>query len=272
MLTKAGWAVAAAAMLAAILAAGGARAEVGLIGHRAVYELTLKSSEGARAPAAARGMIVFDLQGSRCEGWTTTFRQVTDVTPSEGETRRSDMSATSHEEGDGSGLRFRVQTSEGHGDKVVQGAASRSDGGLSIALTRPTRQKLDLGDEARFPIHQTEGVIEAALAGRTTYEVKLFDGSDTGVKVYDTLTVIGPARAEDAKEAAAQDASLKGRKRWPVTTSYFEPGAGDRAPVYTLSFDLYDNGVSRNLTLDYGTFALAGELREFKVYEGKGCR
>ncbi|QLP97892.1 MAG: cell envelope integrity EipB family protein [Rhodoblastus sp.] len=266
-----GWS-AAAASFAALLTAGGARAEVGgLLSHRAVYELSLKAAEGAHAPAAARGLIVFDIQGSSCEGWTTTFRQITDVTPSEGETRRSDMTSNAFEEPDFSAMRFRVETREAQTSKLVQGAASRSEGGLSIALTRPMRQKVDLGEEARFPTHQTLGVIEAARAGRSTYEVRLFDGSDSGQKVYETTTLIGPARVDAAPEAAAQDEALKGHVRWPVTMSYFEPGSADRAPAYVLSYDLYDNGVSRNLTLDYGVFALAGTLKEIKVYPGKAC-
>lgn len=265
-LTVAGLTVAALALPSA------ARAEVGpLLAHRAVYELSLKSAEGAHAPAAARGLIVYDLQGSACEGWTTTFRQVTDITPNEGETRRSDLTSTSFEEADFSEMRFRVQTSEGDNSKVVQGSAARSPGGLSIALSQPTRQKIDLGEEARFPTHQTLGVIEAAKAGKTTYEVKLFDGSDSGVKVFDTTTVIGPARPDPSPDPAAQIAALQGHARWPVTTSYFEPGSGDRAPVYALSFEIYDNGVSRALTLDYGSFSLAGTLKEIKPYSSKPC-
>lgn len=272
-MTKRKWSAGFAAAVAGALAAGGAQAEVGgLLSHRAVYELTLKSAEGTHAPAAARGLIVFDIQGSSCEGWTTTFRQVTDVTPSEGETRRSDMTSNAFEEADFSTMRFRVETREAQASKLVQGSAQRSEGGLSIALTRPIRQKVDLGEEARFPTHQTLGIIEAAKAGRSTYEVRLFDGSDSGQKVYETTTLIGPARTEAPAEPAAQDEALKGHSRWPVTTSYFEPGTGDRAPAYVLSYDLYDNGVSRNLTLDYGAFALAGTLKEIKVYQGKGCR
>ena len=274
-MSKIGWAACIAAYvatsLATSLAASGAQAGT-LLGHRAVYELTLKAAQGANAPADARGLIVYDLQGSACEGWTTTFRQVTDVTPSEGETRRSDMNSTAFEDADFGTMRFRVESRDGDGVKLVQGSAERSDGGLSIALTRPTREKVDLGEEARFPTHQTLGIIEAARAGRTTYEVRLFDGSDTGSKIYETTTLIGPARNEAPTEPAAQDAALKGHVRWPVTTSYFEPGSGDRAPVYVLSYDLYDNGVSRNLTLDYGAFSLAGVLKEIKVYRGKGCK
>ncbi len=203
---RVGWTI----LLAASLAAGGAQAQAGgLVSHRAVYELSLKSAEGAHAPAAARGLIVYDFQGSTCEGWTTTFRQVTDVTPSEGQTRRSDMTSTAFEEPDFSTMRFRVETREGDASKLVQGSAQRSDGGLSIALTQPMRQKVDLGDEPRFPTHQMLGVLEAAEAGRTTYEVKLFDGSDSGSKIYDTTTVIarragdGGARAGRRVEGAA---------------------------------------------------------------------
>jgi hypothetical protein len=264
---------AALAALVGLGALGGAQAEgTGLLSHRAVYELTLARADGSRAPASARGLIVFDFQGSACEGYTTTFRQVTEIQPQEGEARASDMTATAYEEGDGGALRFRIETRQGPGGgERVQGEAERSPGGLSIALSRPTLEKLDLGVEAVFPTHQTIAVLAAAREGRTTYETKMYDGSDTGKKIYDTLTVIGKPRADGAEEAAAQDPTLKGHLRWPVSTSYFEEGFADRSPAYVLSYDLYDNGVSRALKLDYGDFALAGELKTFEARATKAC-
>ena len=44
--------------------------------------------------------------------------------------------------------------------------------------------------------------------------------------------------------------------RWPVVISYFNEATADAPPEYTLSFDLYENGVSGSLKLDYGAFAL----------------
>jgi hypothetical protein len=261
-----------ASLAAAALAAASQAQAAALLPHRAVYELTLKSGAGAKAPTAASGLIAFDLQGSPCEGWTTSFRQVTEMTPSEGETMRSEVTSSTFEEADGGVLRFRVETRDPATQRLVQGAATRSPGGLSIALTKPMRQKTDLGDEAVFPTAHVAAVLKAAEEGKTLYEVKLFDGSDSGEKVYDTLTVIGASRADAAPEAAAQDAALKGVKRWAVRTSYFEPGTGDQSPIYTLIYDLYDNGVARGLTLDYGTFALIGELKEFKSYPLKACQ
>jgi hypothetical protein len=60
-------------------------------------------------------------------------------------------------------------------------------------------------------------------------------------------------------------------KRWPVAISYFEQGKKDGAPAYVLSFDLYENGVSRALKLDYGDFVLAGEMTQLDILPTKTC-
>ena len=57
-----------------------------------------------------------------------------------------------------------------------------------------------------------------------------------------------------------------------MTISYFEQGATDAQPAYTLSFELYENGVSRALKVDNGTFVMAGELVEFKPTSEAPCR
>ena len=59
-----------------------------------------------------------------------------------------------------------------------------------------------------------------------------------------------------------------------MTLSYFTQGRGERTPIYTLSFDLYDNGVSGALKLDYGDFAILGDLTRLDLDKGadKPCR
>jgi hypothetical protein len=66
---------------------------------------------------------------------------------------------------------------------------------------------------------------------------------------------------------------LAGLKRWPVTVSYFERGAagGDQVPVYAIKFELYENGISRKLVLDYNDFAISGELTSIEVRDTKPC-
>jgi hypothetical protein len=117
-------------------------------------------------------------------------------------------------------------------------------------------------------------LIAAARAGRTTLSLKVFDGSDDGRKVYDTLAVIGRVEegGADALEPAARQDALKGMRRWPVTLSYFNQGKGEQTPAYILSFELYENGISRALKLDYGDFALKGEMTRLDLLPDKGCQ
>ena len=42
--------------------------------------------------------------------------------------------------------------------------------------------------------------------------------------------------------------------------------------MYVMSFELYENGVSRALKLDYGSFTLAGELEDLKVQPAPPCK
>ena len=95
-----------------------------------------------------------------------------------------------------------------------------------------------------------------------------------------TGTVIGAPVAAD-KAAAKPDAStasdeLKTMTRWPVTVSYYDRDAkrteGEQTPVYAMSFELYENGVSRSLVLDYNDFVIAGALGKFDVKDSKDTK
>jgi hypothetical protein len=54
--------------------------------------------------------------------------------------------------------------------------------------------------------------------------------------------------------------------------SYFESGTGERTPAYVLGFDLYENGISRALRLDYGSFALRGDLKSLELLKSTPCK
>jgi hypothetical protein len=99
----------------------------------------------------------------------------------------------------------------------------------------------------------------------------VYDGSETGEKLYETTTYIGHPIADPAVEKAAHIPELDNVRRWPVSISYFETGKKDGAPSYILSFDLYENGISRALRLDYGDFVLAGEMSSLELLSEPTC-
>jgi hypothetical protein len=243
-----------------------------LAAHRAVYELTLARSSGVSALANARGRIAFEFSGTACDGYVQNFRQITEINPAEGESKLSDMRSATFESGDAHEFRFRIETkSENVRGDDIDGRAQKTTEKLAVDLTKPKPAHRDAADSVLFPTEHVRRLIAAAVAGEQIVEVRVFDGSGDGQKIFDTMAVIGREKAAPATEKALQGGALKNLRRWPVTLSYFEQGKKDQAPSYVLSFDMYENGVSGALVLDYGDFALKGEMTELTLTPARNC-
>jgi hypothetical protein len=265
------------------LASGVARAAtVPFLAHQAVYDLSLKKSRGnASGVNAVRGRILYRFAGSTCEGYTTDFRQVSELDSGENKTTLSDLRSTSWEDAEGKVFRFNIESRMNDGDTtLVDGVAERSDEGVTVKLKKPLTKTFKLGKDVVFPTEQVRRIIDAAKEGKTILELVVYDGSDGGEKVYNTLTVIGQPIPGDrppvTPDAAAASSQLKSLTRWPVTVSYYDRAvkedAGEQTPVYAMSFELYENGVSRALVLDYNDFVIAGAMSEFNVKDSKPCK
>ncbi len=255
-----------------------AQAPVILANHRAVYDLALTGSSSTRAVESARGRIVIDFRGDACRGYTMQTRQVTELTSGETGTRVSDLRSTTFESGDAREFRFKTTTvSDGDNSAPVDGMATEDDNGLTVKL-KGKPKPVTVAGPVLFPSAHMRKLVEMARAGQTTLSVKVYDGSDDGRKVYDTFAVIGhEAVAGTDLEKPLQTGPIASVKRWPVKLTYYTEGAGERTPIYTLSFDLYENGVSGRIKLDYGEFVLAGTMTTLDLdtsapkATGKGC-
>ncbi|KAF0122821.1 MAG: hypothetical protein FD152_3457 [Xanthobacteraceae bacterium] len=93
--------------------------------HRAVYDLRLDGRRPARGIDQVRGRILFETSGNRCEGFTTTFRQVVEMAMN-GNSVVMDLRTSHFEEGDGSGFRFTSRsTQNGQPHLETEGSATR---------------------------------------------------------------------------------------------------------------------------------------------------
>jgi hypothetical protein len=251
---------------------------VRLVPHRAVYDISLaRSDSSSRGIDTARGRIAFDFGGDACEGYTLKYRQVTVIEGGETGSRTLDVRTATYESGNGRSMRFKNDSrSEGGVATSTDGEADiTSEGSLAIRLKQPRRETLTVPGETIFPTEHMKRLIAAAKHDETKLGIKLFDGADDGKKVYDTLSLIGrriePGAGASLEDAAKQDALAK-IARWPVTVSYYNAGTGDQMPAYTISFDLYENGISRAIRLDYGDFALKGDLKTVEVQPYTECQ
>ncbi len=247
-----------------------------LVPHRAIYDLKLLRSGGKRSLESVRGRILYDFSGSRCEGYALQFRQVTELDSGEGKSVTSDLRTTNWEQGDGKRFRFTVQNFLGGQEgEMIEGQAEQEPSGTVATLTKPQPKKMELGSII-FPSEHMRRIIAAAREGKSLLEIAVYDGSENGEKVYNTLTVIGQPVASDRQptDAAAGQKELTGVRRWPVTVSYFDRSAGkdgEQTPAYSISFEAYENGISHALKLDYGDFVLVGEMTSLEVKQAKPC-
>ena len=269
---------------AALFAPGIGRAQaapsVSFLAHQAVYDLSLKSSRGNASVNSARGRILYNFAGSACEGYTTEFRQVSQIDTGENKTTMSDLRSTSWEDAEGKSYRFKIETRMNEADVTsVDGVAERDGKTIKVKLKQPAAKTFTI-DGAVFPTEQVRMIIEAAREGKSLLELVVYDGSDDGEKVYNTLTVIGQpipgTKTPAAPDAASNNTTLKSQTRWPVTVSYYDRAAqsksGEQTPVYAMSFELYEDGVSRALVLDYNDFVIAGAMGKIDIKETKPCK
>jgi envelope integrity protein B len=272
----------AAVVLAPVLASAPAVAAGGpFLAHQALYELSLVKSRGSNAINDARGRILYKFSGSACEGYTSEFRQVSELDSGEGKVTLSDLRSTSWEDGAGKSYRFKIDTRMNDADSSpVDGVAERDGDHVTVKLKQPVAKTFTLDGSTVFPTEQIQRIIAAAREGKSVLELQVFDGSDNGEKVYNTLSVIGQPIPGDRTVAAPDPSTandvMKSLTRWPVTVSYYDHNApaadGEQTPVYAMSFELFENGVSRALMLDYNDFVISGAMGKFDVKDAKDSK
>src|SRR4030088_878772 len=263
----------------------GGRAEAAASGpflsHQALYELSLVKSRGSSSINSARGRILYNFSGSACEGYTSEFRQVSELDSGEGKVTLSDLRSTSWEDGAGKSYRFKIDARMNDADSSpVDGVAERTGDHITVKLKQPATKTFTLDAATVFPTEQIQRIIAAARQGKSVLELMVYDGSDNGEKVYNTLSVIGQPIPGDRTIAAPDPSTasdvMKSLTRWPVTVSYYDRDSkakdGEQTPVYAMSFELYENGVSRALVLDYNDFVISGALGKFDVKDSKPCK
>jgi EipB-like len=249
----------------AAAAMDGARA---LVAHRAVYDLRLKDVSERSGIEGMFGRMVYEFTGSACSGFTTNFRFVTKIDTGE-EMRLTDQQTTTFENTASGQFRFDTKSfTDEKLDKQVTGEASDSPDGMKVALAKPEAREVDL-TPAQFPTEHMLEVIENARAGKRFFEARIFDGSEDGDQSLMTSTVVGAQQMPQPDDADANSAGeFAAKPYWPVTMAYFnEDTKTDALPVYRMSFKLYDNGITRDLTMDYGDFVLSGTLSKLELLD-----
>ncbi len=273
--------VASVLSLAALSAPARAQdAAIALVPHRAIYDLSLAQTRSGSSIVGVRGRILYDFSGNACDGYSLTFRQFSVLDTSEGKVSTSDMRSTTWEGADAKSFKFSSQDFiDDNLVDSVDGDAQHDGRVTAVDLRKPQQKIIDLDAGVVFPTEHMVRAIAAARAGKTILSFPVYDGSESGEKFFNTLTVIGRKIAPGERshdDAAAHEPELAGVPRWPVTISYFAAGkapqSGEQTPDYAIGFELYADGISRALSLDYNDFVVSGKLVSLKIGQPKPCK
>jgi hypothetical protein len=233
-----------------------------LVSHRALYRLDLAPERNRAGLVELHGALGLEWRAA-CGGSTSAQHLFFEATSGEGGNVRMDVRYSAFESADDRAMRFVVRSYDGGSlFEEFQGSAAikhDSDGG-DVRFTTPPDKVIDLPPGTIFPTRHLRELIAAASAGERMVTHTVFDGSGPD-GLSQVTALIGPAADDGAQR----------ERRWPVHLGYYRPASGDDLPDFEITFAVGDDGVLHDLRLDYGGFALIGELQRLELLTAQSC-
>lgn len=244
---------------------------VNLVPFSAVYDLRLGRTDPGGSVVDMNGRYAVEF-GDACEAFTTSQRLVSRLTNADGDSSVSDYQTTTVEQRDGLRYRFTVRQEADNQPAVELVGNARLKGkgkGGNVNISRPAEEELELPAGAVFPTEHAARLIATGISGKTNLTVPLYDAS-TDDGLYDVSAFVGKTQPIE-KAANGLRAKLKGLRSWPVRLAYFPWGAKSEKPIYEVGFRLYENGVSDDIVIDYGDFAVKAEMTTLDLPPAPKC-
>jgi EipB-like len=252
-------------------------AAASLAPHRAFYTLEAQRLDDKGGITAISGKLAYEITGNDCDGYAVNYRIANRYIQGEGSPQTMDIQLTSFESGDGSELDMRqkqfVNASLESETRVK--AKKAKDGVITGELEGKEKKSLEVSAAAIFPTAFQKMLMVSAEKGETRSSALVFEGSDNE-KASKAISFIGVRKPGSNIESGADADTLAALNKlpfWPVTVSYYDVEAkDDAAPSYSASFNMLENGVSTDLVLDYGSYALKGKLEKIEMLKAETCK
>ena len=262
-------AVLSAAAVAAALATHSVAA-ADIMPHRALYTMKLGATKTDSGVTAASGTMAYQW-GETCDGWTVEQRYRLKLSYAEQQDVAIVSNFVTWEAKDGLHYRFnQKEIRNGNVSEEIRGEARLDGTGKAgtVEFAKPEEKSLPLPAGAVFPSAHTMMLIDKALAGENFVSRQVFDGATEETSVL-VSGVIGPRIPPDGD--AAKSNKLLQRPGWRVRLAFFPADLKADKPDYELGMLLLDNGISRDMLIDYGDYAIRAELSEVEPLPKPRC-
>jgi hypothetical protein len=248
-----------------------------LVPHRAFYTLEASRLDDSAGISQISGKLAYEIRGSDCEGYSVNYRVANRYVQGEGQAQVSDVQLTSFESGDG--LELDLQQKQFTNAKLdaesrIKVKRSKAGEAASGEITGTEAKSFIVEADAVFPTDFQKKLVKAAERGETRFNTLIYEGSE-GEKSLRVISFIGAKKPVAVLADTTPDKALTGLSAaafWPVTISYY-PVDDDSAdePTYQATFNMLDNGISTDLVMDYGRYALKGTLSKLEILKQDSC-
>jgi len=236
--------------------------------------MSLASSKNGSTVTDVAGHMLFEWRDV-CDGWAIQQHMQLHFVYSEGDEQDIASTELTWESKDGKKFNFNIHhMTNGKETDVFRGkGVVNDDGTTTVNYILPEVKTLTLPAGTLFPSAHTALILQKAAQGEKMFTRQVFDGSDEDGSS-DISAFILPPKAvtlETSLSKKVKDSPLLAPPAWPVRMAFYKIGSQTSEPDYEMDLDLLPNGIARHMRIDYGDFAVTGNLDELEPLPAPSC-
>lgn len=249
---------------------------LGVVPHRAIYDLSLASAKNGSNVKGVSGKMRFEWN-DMCDGWTVQQHMQLHFNLGESGDSTVTSSEITWESKNGDQYNFNIRrVTDGRETEVYRGKATLGPEGGSVVYSVPEGKTEKLPAGSLFPSSHTLLLLQKAQSGEKFFVRHVFDGSDEE-GANDVSAFISPqieTTVETDLSGALKDNALLRATEWPIRLAYFkqtgetgETGESD----FEMNLHILGNGVAKSVRIDYEDFSVKGTLSALEPLPRHGC-
>ncbi len=237
-----------------------------IIPHKATYTITLDKSYDDISDAAGEMTINVVDTG---DGYVFEQNSTLIIYNVDGEGEQIITNLATWQDYGGDRYRFTSRTvRNGEEEEVIKGEAikNHSTRTAEVSYQLPLKTTIMIPYETIFPLHHLIKSLEAAQKGLHSLSHPIFDGSNETYEAVMVDTLLGAPKPSNLKVKI--DGNMNFQTKWPMRISVYPLDSATAEPEYEMTQNVLGPGIIKDMTLDYGLFAVKAELNHIVFYDG----
>ncbi len=236
--------------------------------HKAKYTISLEKNFGDDVSDASGEMLINVYDAG--DGFVFEQNSSLTIYNGDGEGEQIVTNLVTWQDYEGARYRFTSRTvRNGEEEELIKGEAVKDPSAHQtvIKYTKPSESEVRTSFDTIFPLHHLINALKEAKLGKAAVSNVVFDGSSETHEAVSVDTLLGAPKKSDLKIKSDKDISTS--SVWPMRLAVYAPGSNGSEPDYEMVQNVFDSGVIKDMTLDYGSFQVKATLSEIDFYDTK---